>query len=152
MSTAVSSTLIGLALAVCGIVVAQPTGAADSARPGATVPIYPGAALDATATKFVKESMKLDGKAYRTADSLKKVVEFYRKQPGIRPIGAATPEAAGFGLDCQDSTNEFLKSMGLATCKIEVSIQSPYMDMSTGALKKDTLISIVNKAANANAQ
>jgi hypothetical protein len=55
------------------------------------VAVYPGAKFDQARTKLLKDSMSVEGAAYRTNDDIKKVIEFYRKQgllfsEGRKPI------------------------------------------------------------------
>ena len=77
--------------------------------------------------KQLKEKMNINGKTYRTSDPVSKVADFYRKQkleeaPGTSNTGA---------MFMQKGAN--------------VTIQNPWMDMATGKLNNDTLISIVGK-------
>ena len=90
------------------------------------VPVYPGAKFDAATTKLLKERIHINGFCYRTDDSVQKVSEFYRKQ-GLELSGDMTEEGALY----QTKTG------------INVSIQNPWMDMNTGKMMQDTLISIV---------
>jgi hypothetical protein len=89
------------------------------------VTVYPGAKADAAVTRSLREQLKVNGFAYRTSDGLSKVVEFYRKQP-LEEAPGTNPKGAGF--------------MGKG---LMVTIQNPWMDMTTGKLVNDTLISIV---------
>ena len=91
------------------------------------VEVYPNAKADAEVAKQLKEAMKIDGKTYRTSDPVAKVAEFYRKQkleeaPGTSNTGA---------MFMKKGTN--------------VTIQNPWMDMKSGKMNNDTLISIVGK-------
>lgn len=88
------------------------------------VQIYPGAKADAASTKLLKQ-MKLNGACYATSDSLAKVLEFYKKQPGLNLISS-------------DKEGAMLKKGD-----VDITIQNPWMDMQTGSMKKTTLISIV---------
>jgi hypothetical protein len=89
------------------------------------VPVYPGAKLDEATTKFLTESMGVECKAFRTADPIAKVIEFY-KAKGLTEIMVA-PEGAMFkkGDD------------------VDVTLQNPWQNMQNGQMEKDTLISIV---------
>lgn len=89
------------------------------------VTVYPGARADATVTRDLKEKLSTNGFAYRTGDSVAKVAEFYRKQPSLKDMGG-DKESAGF-----------------TGGSVMVTIQNPWMDMSTGKMNRDTLISIV---------
>jgi hypothetical protein len=89
------------------------------------VKVYTGAKPDEGSTQFLKDSMNLDALCYRTADSVAKVVEFYKSQPGLTLVGE-TSEGGMFKAG-----------------DIDITIQSPWMDMKTGTMNKDTLISIV---------
>jgi hypothetical protein len=89
------------------------------------VPVYHGATYDAETSKAVKDMMQVEAACYRTGDPTSKVADFYRKQ-GLSSMGDVTKEGA-----------PFRKGM------IDVTMQSPWMNMKTGAMMKDTLISIV---------
>jgi hypothetical protein len=89
------------------------------------VPVYPGAKLDEATTKFLAEMMGGEAKAFRTADPVAKVAAFY-KSKGLTEI-MVDPEGAMY-------------KQGDA---VDVTIQSPWQNMRTGAKEKDTLISIV---------
>jgi hypothetical protein len=89
------------------------------------VPVYPGAKLDEATTKFLTESMGMNGKAFRTPDALAKVAEFYKTQ-GLNEI-MVSEEGAMFkkGDDA------------------DITLQNPWQNMQTGKMEKETLISIV---------
>ena len=89
------------------------------------VPVYPGAKYDEAITRAVKEAMQIDAACYRTNDPVAMVAEFYRTQ-GLKSVGKVTAEA-GF----------FQKG------KVDVTLQNPWMDLKTGAMMKDTLVTIV---------
>jgi len=91
------------------------------------VAVYPGAKLDAETTKVVVQMSTGGAGCYRTGDGIAKVVEFYKKQPGLEYMGG-------------DKGGAMLKKG-----KVDVTIQSPWMDMKTGKKNSDTLISIVNQ-------
>jgi hypothetical protein len=71
--------------------------------------------------------MKLTAIAYRTADSVAKVAEFYRKQPLKENPGASKDGVLFMGKG------------------VMVTVQNPWMDMKTGKVNNDTLISIVKQ-------
>ncbi len=87
--------------------------------------VYPGSKSESGTTEFLKQ-MSPQTAAYRTGDSVDKVVAFYKKQPGFKLIGDASKEGAMFRKG-----------------KMDVTIQSPWMDTKSGKMVKDTLISIV---------
>lgn len=89
------------------------------------VPIYPGAKPDEATTKFLTEGMGMEAKAFRTADPVAKVAAFY-KAKGLIEIMLAE-EGAMYKKDDN----------------VDVTIQSPWQNMQTGSMEKDTLISIV---------
>ena len=113
-------TLIAVMLTILFVCSAQ---AADSFG----VTVYPGAKEDAATNKFVNEKLKVTGSCFRTADSLAKVVDFYSKQQGMTEV-SVDKEGAMF-------------SKG----RINVTIQNPWMDMQTGAMKTDTLITLAKQ-------
>ena len=90
------------------------------------VEVYPGAKPAPEVTQQLKEKMNLNAAAYRTTDSVDKVAAFYSKQP-LKENPGRNKGGASF-------------SMG---DKVMVSIQNPWMDMVTGKVTNDTLISIV---------
>ncbi len=94
------------------------------------IKVYDGAKFDADTTKFLKESMSLEAACYTTNDSVDKVVAFYKKQPGLKSVGISKESAM------------FKKG------NIDVTMQSPWMDMKTGKMMKSTLISIVKSPFN----
>ena len=98
------------------------------------IQVYPGASYDAANSKKKQESMAIDGLEvakiadFTTNDSVAKVVTFYKTQPGLKLMGNATNEGAMFRKD-----------------KTDVTIQNPWMDMTTGKMMANTLISIVQQ-------
>lgn len=92
------------------------------------VAVYPGAKEHPSTTQFLKEGLGVQGVAFRTGDSMAAVVEFYRAQDGIREIIAG------------DESAMFRKGE-----EVDVTVQSPWMDMHSGTLMQDCLISIVKR-------
>ncbi len=89
------------------------------------VKVYDGAKYDASTSKSVSEAMSIDASCYRTSDSVAKVVAFYKKQPGLNHMGG-------------DGEGAMFKKGD-----VDITIQNPWMDMKSGKMNKDTLISIV---------
>jgi len=87
--------------------------------------VYDGAKYDASTSKTVSESMSVNAACYRTNDNVAKVVEFYKKQPSLEFMGGGKESAM------------FKKG------DVDITIQNPWMDMKSGKMMKDTLISIV---------
>jgi hypothetical protein len=88
------------------------------------VKVYDGARYDAETTAIVSQ-MGGQAACYRSADGLSKVLAFYTKLPGSSLIHTGAKGA-------------YFKVNG-----VNVTVQSPWLNMKTGALNKDTLISIV---------
>jgi len=88
------------------------------------VKVYNGAIYDADTSAFVAQ-MGGQAACYRSADSLAKLVDFYRKLPGIAVIHIGD-KGAMFKLN-----------------GVTITLQSPWMNMKTGVRNSDTLISIV---------
>ncbi|MCW5591385.1 MAG: hypothetical protein KIS74_04770 [Burkholderiales bacterium] len=109
-----------VAMAIAALWMAQ-----ASAEAPFGVTVYPGAKADAAVTRDLKDKLKVNGFAYRTTDGVAKVAEFYRKQPPLKEM-AVDKESAAF-----------------MNGPVMVTIQNPWMDMATGKMMKDTLISIV---------
>lgn len=112
-------------LAVLCVAAALALAAGQEIKEVFGVPVYPGAKLDEATTKFLTESMGVEGKAFRTADPMAKVVEFY-KAKGLTEI-MVDPEGAMFkkGDD------------------VDITLQNPWQNMQSGQMEKDTLISII---------
>jgi hypothetical protein len=91
------------------------------------VAVYPGAKYDTATSKSLKETMGFNGECFQTDDPVAKVMEFYRAK-GLQLLGDATKEGALFRKG-----------------KVDVTIQNPWMNMKTGAMMKNTLISIVQR-------
>jgi hypothetical protein len=89
------------------------------------VPVYPGAKLDEATTKFLTESMGVNGQAFRTPDPVAKVAEFYKTQ-GLQEV-MVSEEGAMF----KKGDN------------VDITLQNPWQNMQTGKMEKETLISIV---------
>lgn len=121
---------------------AEKAEALDPAKAG--VAVYPGAKADDATTDFVRTSLGMPGAAYRTGDDLGKVAAFYGKQAGMKPMGPPTKDSAAFLAGCKDEYNSVLKKT-MARCDLHVTVQSPWMDMKTGKLVNDTLITIVRQ-------
>jgi len=112
-------------LAILIIALVAVLAAAQEAKDVFGVPAYPGAKLDEATTKFLTEMMGGEAQAFRTADSVAKVAAFY-KAKGLTEV-MVSEEGAMYRLG--DT--------------VDVTIQSPWQNMKTGAKEKDTLISIV---------
>jgi hypothetical protein len=89
------------------------------------VKVYDGATYDTSTSKTVSESMSINASCYRTNDNVEKVTEFYKKQPDLEFMGGSQEGAM------------FKKG------DVDITIQNPWMDMQSGMMNKDTLISIV---------
>ena len=91
------------------------------------IKVYDGAKYDAPTSKNLSETMSINAACYRTNDPVAKVVEFFKKQPGLQSMGENKEGAM------------FQKG------DIDITIQNPWMDMKSGKMMKDTLITIVKK-------
>jgi len=89
------------------------------------VQVYGGAKFDPALSKNVSETLSINAACYRTNDGVAKVADFYKKQPKMEYTGG---EKVGAGF-----TNG----------QVDVTIQNPWMDMRTGKMMMDTLITIV---------
>ena len=92
------------------------------------IEIYPAAKADADTAKMIKDTMKIDAATYRTTDSVTKVTDYYRKQPGLKENPGSDNKGSSF--------------MGKGTM---LTVQNPWADMKTGKMNNDTLISIVKQ-------
>ena len=95
-----------------------------SAEDKGGVKVYDGAKYDADTSAFVAQ-MGGQAACYRSADSLAKLVAFYSKLPGVTVIHTGA-KGAMFKLN-----------------GVNITLQSPWLNMKTGAHNTDTLISIV---------
>ena len=88
------------------------------------VKVYDGAKYDAETTQAVNTAMKI-GACYRTDATVAQVNEFYKKQLDTTEVHTS----AKGGLFKKGNVN--------------ITVQSPWMNMKTGKHMTDTLISIV---------
>lgn len=91
------------------------------------VEVYPGAKADAAVAQSVAEMGIKNAATYRTTDSVAKVAEFYRKQN----LKQQHIDANG--------------AMFTTGKKVTVTVQNPWMNMKSGAMMNDTLVSIVKE-------
>ncbi|GAB4485543.1 MAG: hypothetical protein OHK006_11890 [Thermodesulfovibrionales bacterium] len=91
------------------------------------VKVYDGAKYDAAISKNVSETISINAACYRTNDSVAKVTEFYKKQPGMKYMGGEKV------------------SSGFSNGHVNVTIQNPWMNMINGKMMTDTLITIVKQ-------
>jgi len=103
--------------------------AASRAEEKFGVKVYEGAKLDKETSAAVSQAFSVEAFCYRTSDSLEKVVAFYKNQPGLKIIGEGQEGAKEGAM--------FKKG------NVDVTLQNPWMDMKTGQLVKETLITIV---------
>jgi len=89
------------------------------------VQVYGGAKFDAGTSKNVSEFSSINAACYRTNDSVAKVAEFYKKQPRMEYTGGEKVSAA------------------FTNGQVDITIQNPWVDMKTGKMMMDTLITIV---------
>src|SRR3974390_1582571 len=90
--------------------------------------VYPSAKYDADTSKFLKQSgMAQEAACFRTDDSVAKVVDFYKAKQGFKNL-SSTKEG---GMFTKNNT--------------DVTIQKPWMNMATGKMMQDTLISIIKR-------
>ena len=88
------------------------------------VKVYDGARYDAE-TSAVVAQMGAQAACYQSDDSLAKVIAFYSKLPGVAVIHTGE-KGAMFKLN-----------------GVSITLQSPWLNMKTGAHNTNTLISIV---------
>ncbi len=102
------------------------TSAAAEERLG--VAVYPGAKYDQARTNLLRNSLSVQGAAYRTSDDVATVVAFYRKQGLLLlKVGSPSKEHARFKK---------------ADTGVDVVVESLRKDSQTGANMTDTLIQI----------
>jgi maltose-binding protein MalE len=116
-------TIRSLAAFVLAVFVAGLTIAGAEEKYG--VKVYDGAKYDAETTQAVNSAMKIDGACYRSDATVALVNEFYKKQPGTAEVHTS----AKGGMFKKGNVN--------------ITVQSPWMNMKTGQHMTDTLISIV---------
>lgn len=133
---------IALALALCSAHACAKGNGEELDPAKAGIAVYPGAKADAAAGKMLRESMGLTAAAYRSGDDVAKVAAFYEKQGGFSKMPGADKEQAAFSAGCKDEYNRYMKQ-NMKKCAYQLTIQNPWMDMRTGQLVRDTLITIV---------
>lgn len=89
------------------------------------VAVYDGAKYDADTSQFLITQMKVEAACYRTSATPAQVNEFYKKQPGITEVQT-------------NATGGMFKKGN-----VNITVQSPWMNMRSGQHMNDTLISIV---------
>ncbi len=95
------------------------------------VAVYPGAKYDQARTNLLRNSLSVQGAAYRTGDNVATVVAFYRKQGLlILKVGSPSKEHARFKK---------------ADTGVDVVVESLRKDPQTGAKMPETLIQIFKK-------
>jgi len=117
--------LKSLAVFILVVLVAGLTVAGAEEKFG--VKVYDGAKYDADTTQFLATQLKMDGACYRTPATPAQVVEFYKKQPGTTEVHSS----AKGGMFKKDN--------------IDITIQSPWMNMKSGQRMQDTLITIAKR-------
>ena len=113
--------VIGIGLAAVSLAFAA------SAETQHGVAVYPGAKADTEMAAQLKKAMKIEAKTYRTSDPVEKVAQFYRDQK-LKQMPGADAKQAGF-----------------MAPGVHVTIQNPWMDMKTGKIVNETLVSIVKQ-------
>jgi hypothetical protein len=113
--------IAAVAIATAGLLLAG--GARAEEKHG--IPVYPGAKADKDLSASLGKAFKKDAACYRTGDAASKVTDFYKKQAGLTVMGVTSEGGA------------FKKG------DLMVTVQNPWMDMKTGAMMKDTLITIM---------
>jgi len=116
--------IVLFAVIIIAVVLSGPAGAEE--RFG--VAVYPGAKYDDATSKYMSESMQLTIACFRTNDGLDKVATFYRKQKGLSIRGDVMMENARFQSNTAD-----------------VTLQNPWMNVISGRMMNETLISIMRK-------
>lgn len=114
-------------VSICVIISIAAFGLA-AAQESFGVKVYGGAKYDEVTSQAVKNMMKAEAFCYRTNDSVEKVTEFYKTQPGLKLVLA-------------DKTSAVFRKEG----GIGITLQNPWVDMKTGKEIADTLISIFKK-------
>jgi hypothetical protein len=102
------------------------------------VAVYPGAKYDQARTNLLRNSLSVQGAAYRTGDDVATVVAFYRKQ-GLQflKVGSPSKEHARF------------KKVDTG---VDVVVESVRKDSQNGEKVLDTLIQIFKKEEKRGSQ
>lgn len=95
------------------------------------IQVYGGARLDTEETNFIREKGGSNSYCYRTEDSVKKVIVFYEKQPGLTSMGS------------DENGGMFVKEKNGHA--VYVKVQSPWQPLKGGEMKKDTIIVITKE-------
>lgn len=98
------------------------------------VPVYPGATLHKPSAEMFKQN-SMEGGCYRTADAMAKVVAFYKKRPELKPIASVGAVA------------KFEMKGGADAGGVDVTIQSPWMDVAARQLVQQGSLVCIGKQA-----
>ena len=97
------------------------------------VPVYPGATQHKPSSDMLKQN-SMEGGCYRTVDAMAMVVEFYKKRPELKPIASVGAVA------------KFELKGGADAGGVDVTVQSPWLEVTTGTLVKGSLVCIGRQA------
>lgn len=92
------------------------------------VEVYPGAKAAPEVSKMLKESLQVEAGTFTTGDPVAKVAAFYQKQPGLKAAPGADKDSAMFTAKGRT-----------------ITVRNPWMDMKTGKLNRDTLVTIAKQ-------
>lgn len=105
--------------------------------------VYKGAKYEESASDFLQKS-GMNAFCYRTGDKMAAVIDFYKEKEGLYLI-SEDDSSALFRRCAGEEYNKIFDRMMPRDCNLDVTVQSPWMNMKTQKINNDTLISIAEK-------
>jgi hypothetical protein len=108
------------------------------------VEVYKGAKHEDAATDYLQNKMNMKAFCYRTGDNVANVIEFYKGKEGLYLI--SEDDTGAFFRRCERAEfSKLFNKMVPKNCDLDITIQSPWMNMKTEKVNSDTLISFVER-------
>jgi hypothetical protein len=105
--------------------------------------VYTGAEYEESASEFLQES-GANAFCYRTGDKMAAVIDFYKGKEGLYLI--SEDDSSAFFRRCAgEEYNKIFDRMMPKDCDLDITVQSPWMNMKTEKINNDTLISFTER-------
>lgn len=105
--------------------------------------VYKGAKYEESASEFLQQT-GIKAFCYRTNDELAAVIAFFKGNEGLYLI--SEDDSGAFFRRCAgEAYNKIFDRMVPRDCDLDITIQSPWMNMKTQKINSDTLISITER-------
>lgn len=106
--------------------------------------VYGGAKYEESASDFLQHEMNVKAFCYRTGDGVAAVIDFYKGKEGLYLM--AEDDSGAFFRRCERAEySKLFDQMVPKNCDLDITIQSPWMNMKTKEINSDTLISFVQR-------